>query len=209
MSTEYPLETTYGRPRSQRFNPSWLPRNRTINCSSFETNPKRFDRPARHSKMFPLSLRMPSPLWTCGFPKAPPSSSSATTAPTFCGSGSASNSFWTAGANATNFLKGFLHVVRDGDQFAGAAKNFDFRVNALLEAIQFLRRGAVFTPGVVVGLNLDFPQRKYAVSRKNSHLFTSPGGIQPLAQVLLRLGDRECFHTNLIAPPYRSVNAPL
>ncbi len=182
------------RSRIQRPMSSWLPRIITTSWFPDSTKPKRNANPARHSKAFPFSLRIPSPLWTWGFPNASPISSSASRAPILSSSGRARSCFWTAGAKTTDFFKGFLQFVRDRNQLALSAKPLDLRVYTSDEAIEFVLARAVLPPGIIVRLHLHFAQGDETCSRNNRDLLAACRRIQPLAQILLRVGDGEGLH---------------
>ena len=106
---------------------------------------------------------------------------------------------------------GFFNVF-DGwifDRDAFVLRPFEFGIGAFEESVEFFLRHAVFFRRVFVIEFVNFQRRNSADldglqcnnrrARDDSNLLATDSGVEPLAEVLFRVSDRERLHIGHIA----------
>jgi hypothetical protein len=89
----------------------------------------------------------------------------------------------------SDFLKSFLQIVGQGDEFAFAPHLFDAGIVGRDECIQLGWGNAIFPPGVVGRFNFDRTQRDDRCPGEDANVFASNRSGQPFAKILLRVGN--------------------
>ena len=79
-------------------------------------------------------------------------------------------------------------------QFSSLSEVLVFESGLLLVVGDFHYGQSILTPGVVRGLDWHFPERDHVRPGDDADFFTSGGGLEPLAEVSLGVGNRQSFH---------------
>ena len=185
------------------------PTNSARKSSGVSRTTMRSRKPTRHSNVFGCILRMPIPPWRCGFPNFCVNSSSANNASACSFLWSSASCLRSAAVISNGFFKFFEGWVFYLNESARLLFALVTRLHPLLCGSPLVGRQIVFLPSIV-GVDLpDFhgrnrshfhrPQRDNHRPIDDANVFAFTGKVQPLAQVLLRLGDGKSLHKVLLA----------
>ena len=195
---------------------SWLPRNSNQMLSFKLRNTSRSLRPARHSKMSPCNLRIPRPEWICGRPNdswTRAIASRASARALSCNATSRSRN-WDVRTNC--FFKIFDGGIFDSDTFAAFLRPFRACIQSASGTLHVLFPQSVFLPQVFVvdrhpvprrfGTHFDWVKCDDGRAGNDSHVLAFDRCGEPLAQVLLRIGDCQRLHMAHLRSPNGLVN---
>jgi hypothetical protein len=146
-------------------------------------------------------LRMPRPLWACGWPKRSASSHRVSKHSALSLLGSSRNRRSTPESMESGLVNQLPELFgRDGDQVSRALECPVTSVSGFFQDGYLFGRCSVFPLRVVRGFYLYFAQSDDVRPTDNTDVFAAGGGSQPPAEVFLGVRDRESLHKVFIQP---------
>ena len=196
--------------RISRLMSSCEPMNHACKASRRSRTTSRRRRPARHSKSTWRSFRIPMPECRCGFPKAWQNSSSASKASARSAFDSSCSWSMRPAVSSNDFFKFLQGRMFDGQCISARDLSLKSGRRVLHGCICLLARDSVFRPQIFVvnrhlvrrggGPHFDRLKRDDGRAGDDADILAFDCRVQPLAQVLLRLGDSQRLHTAHLEP---------